>query len=193
MKKFLFEFTLIAGLLFLAWAPPGHSQNQVGAKIDVFKTLKVGQWVQLEGVPQKDLSVLATEIKFLTGDFQDDDWEVFGEVRAVYRERKEFQILGLKVKVDDKTGFETKETAGKFKSFNDLKAGMLVEIEGSYLKDGTFLAEEVQDETKGKAEEAGTVTLVGKVEKFDPNQRKITVMGITFAITDKTQAKSKIK
>ncbi len=193
MKKSLFKFAPLAGLLFLAWAQSGYPQNQAGAKIDIFKTLKVGQWVQLEGVPQKDFSVLATEIKFLTGDFQDDDWEVFGEVRAVYRERKEFYILGLKVKVDDKTGFETKDAAGKFKSFNDLKAGMLVEIEGTFLKDGTFLAEEVQDETKRKAEEAGTVTLVGKVEKFDPNHQKITVMGISFTVTNKTQAKSKIK
>jgi hypothetical protein len=193
MKKRLFCFAAVAGLWLFAPAQPGPAQSQVGAKIDVFKTLKVGQWVQLEGVPQKDYSVLATEIKFLTGDFQDDDWEVFGAVRAVYKEKKEFYILNLKVKVNDATDFETKDQTGKFKSFNDMKTGMLVEMEGTYLKDGTFLAEEVQDESARKAEESGTVTLVGKVEKFDPNHQKVTVMGISFTITDKTQAKSKIK
>ncbi len=193
MKIRVFFPAIVVATLLLTQAPFSRAQNVPGMKIDVFKTLKAGQWVQLEGVPQKDLTVLATEIKLLTGDFKDDDWEILGTVRAVYRERKEFEILRLKIKSDDKTDFETKDAKGVFKSFADLKAGMMVEIEGSYLKDGTFMAEEVQDETASKADEAGTVTFVGKVDKFNPLHRTVTVMGTTFTITDKTQAKSSLK
>ncbi len=187
----LFSLILVASLFITAHT--GWTQNKPGVSIDVFKTVKPGQWVQLEGVPQRDFTVMATEIKVLTGDFQDDDWEAFGTVRAVQKENKQFDLLLVKMKVNADTDFETEELNGKFKGIVDLKPGMLVEIEGTYLKDGTFLVNEVQDETKGKADEAGTVTFRGKVEKIDPVKRSVTVMGTKFTITSNTQTKSAVK
>jgi hypothetical protein len=187
----LFLLILAAGL-FIA-AHTGWTQSKPGTSIDVFRTVKPGQWVQLEGVPQRDFTVMTTEIKVLTGDFQDDDWEAFGTVRAVRKENKEFDLLLVKMKVNADTDFETEELNSKFKGIADLKPGMLVEIEGTYLKDGSFLVNEVQDETKGKADEAGTVTFRGKVEKIDPVKRTVTVMGIKFTITSNTQTKSAVK
>ncbi len=186
-------FALFVGSFLLAAAPSGWAQTRPGTKIDVFKTVKPGQWVQIEGVPQKDFTVLATEIKFLTGDFEDDDWEVLATVRGVNKAAKEFEILLMKVKVNDGTEYQTKDQTRTFKSFDDLKPGMFVELEGTYLKDGVFLAEEVQDETARKEEEAGTVTFVGKAEKVDPIKRTVTLMKTTFIVSDKTQAKSAIK
>lgn len=186
-----FAAALLGGICALSVSPAGAQQP--GMKLDVFKTVKVGQWVQIEGVPQKDFTVMATEIKFLTGDFKEDDWEVFGAVRRVDKLKKEFEIMLLKVKPASDADFESSDPNTRFTSFDGLKPGMLVEVEGSYLKDGTFLADEVQDETKTKADLAGEVKLIGKVEKFDQARQSITMMGITFHVIDKTQAKSAMK
>lgn len=169
------------------------AQSTALSKVDLFKTLKPGQWIQIEGTPQRDMSVQAAEVKVLTGDFQEDDWEVFGTVRNVNRGTKDFEILALKIKTDDNTDFQVKDKNRKFAKFEDLKAGMLVEVEGSFLKDGTFLAEEIQDETVKKADEANSVTLVGKTEKVDAVRRTITLMGVTFIVNDQTRVRSAIK
>src|SRR6266516_4226832 len=44
----------------------------------LFHLVKVGQWVELEGMPQKDQTVLCSEVKILTGDFLEDDWNATG-------------------------------------------------------------------------------------------------------------------
>jgi len=193
MKARVYPPVILAGSILLAFAHYGWAQTKSSVKIDVFKTVKPGQWVQVEGVPQKETTVMAKKIKILTGDFQNDDWEVFGTVRALQKQDKGFEILLLKIRSDNNTAFETASPTKSFKGLDDVKPGMLVEVEGTYLKDGTFLADEIQDETEGKADEAGTVTFVGKAEKVDPGKRTVTVMGVEFQITANTQAKSAIK
>ncbi|NUO81409.1 hypothetical protein HUU05_15130, partial [candidate division KSB1 bacterium] len=122
---------LFAGALLAGYTSLSHAQSTTLSKVDVFKTLKPGQWVQIEGVPQRDMSVLATEVKILTGDFRDDDWEVFGAVRTLNRGLKEFEILSLKIKTNDETDYQVKDKNRQFTKFEDLKTGMLVEVEGS--------------------------------------------------------------
>lgn len=185
--------TLLSLALALVFASFAFAQSTSLSKVDLFKTLKPGQWIQIEGVPQRDMSVQATEVKVLTGDFQEDDWEIFGAVRNVNRGTKDFEILSVKIKTGDDTDFQVKDKNRKFTKFEDLQAGMLVEIEGSFLKDGTFMAEEVQDETAKKAEEANSVTFVGKTEKVDAVRRTITLMGVTFIVNDQTRVRSAIK
>jgi hypothetical protein len=73
---------------------------------------------------------------------------------------------------------------------------MLVKIEGTYMKDGIFLAKEVDNRTKKlKAEPEFDTMLevVGKVEQVDEAKRMITVMGIQFHVTEETEGKSLIK
>jgi hypothetical protein len=71
-----------------------------------------------------------------------------------------------------------------------------VEIEGTYLKDGTFLAKEVEDESQKVAEDSGlenTLEAEGKIEKVDAAKSTFTIMGITVKITDKTKSRSVIR
>jgi hypothetical protein len=70
--------TAIIAAFAIALASNGFAQRR-GATTgpeEFFKRVKPGQWLEIEGIPQKDLSILATKATILTGDFQDDDWEI---------------------------------------------------------------------------------------------------------------------
>jgi hypothetical protein len=185
----------LLAVLLLATATPGSAQSKMWmTPAEILAALKPGQWVKAEGTVQKDFSVLCTEIKFLTGDFLDDDWSLTGVVRKVDHEKQEMEILLLPIKIQKDTEFEN--DAGTFKSFAQVKAGMLLEIEGTYLKDGTFLANELEDESAKLAEDsslANTIEAEGKVEKIDAVRNTLTLMGITFKINDRTKSRSVIK
>jgi hypothetical protein len=161
---------------------------------DILGALKPGQWVVLEGNVQQDFSVLCTEIKLLTGDLLDDDWKLTGIIRSVNKEKQVIEILRLPVKIQSEAEFRDKEE--KLKSFADLKANMLVQIEGTYLKDGTLLAKQIDNESAKlteKPQAKDKIKARGKVEKIDSTKRTITLMGITFQLTDGTQGMSAIR
>lgn len=185
--------TLLSLALVLVFASFAFAQSTALSKVDLFKTLKPGQWIQIEGIPQRDMSVLTTEAKILTGDFEDDDWEISGMVRSVSRVAREFEIFTLSIKVTEETEYGTKDKTRPFVKFDDLKADMFVQVDGTFMKDGSFLAEEVKDKTSKKKDEADTITLIGKVERSDATRRTITLMGVTFIVNDQTRVRSAIK
>jgi len=192
MKTQLKLALALIGVMLLAAANIGIAQ--VGAQKtagDLFKTLKVGQWVELEGTVQKDFSMITKKVKLLTGDFQDDDWEIKGVVRTIDPIKKQFHVSRIPVQVTAESEYESPE--GTFKSFGDLKVGMLVECEGTYLKDGMFSPEEIQRETDFKPNELNELRTVGKVERVDPLKRTVTMMGATFKIVDATKVQSAVK
>jgi len=190
---------------------------------EILAAVKPGQWAKLEGFVQKDFSALCKQVEILTGDFLDDDWTISAVVQRVDKEKKEFTVMRIPIKLNKdaelKSGnkVEKAEKAERHKAetqakserakradrskarvidLEDLKVGMLLEIEGTYLKDGSFLALQMDDEsTKLEAEPElkDEVEMVGKVEKVDPVQRTITMMGITFRLTERTKGKSVIK
>jgi hypothetical protein len=161
---------------------------------DILAALKPGQWVELEGNVQQDFSVLCTEIKLLTGDLLDDDWKLTGIIRSVNKEKQAIEILRLPIKIQPETEFDDDD--GKMKSFTDVKTNMLVQVEGTYLKDGTLLAKEIDNESAKltkKPQAKDKMKARGKVEEIDPTKRTITLMGITFQFTDGTQGMSAIR
>jgi hypothetical protein len=158
---------------------------------EIVAKAKPGHWVEIDGVVQKDQSVRALEIEFQAGDFMDDDWKILGKVRTVTPAKNEFQVLSVPVKLTKDTEFDD-----GIKSVNDIKPEMLVELEGTYLNDGIFLAKEVDDKSKKRKTEPPFDTMleiVGKVGQVDEAKRTITVMGIQFHITEETEGKSLIK
>lgn len=158
---------------------------------DILAALKPGQWVELEGNVQQDFSVLCTEIKLLTGDLLDDDWKLTGIIRSVNKGKQVIEILRLPIKIQPETEFDDDD--GKMMSFTDVKTNMLVQVEGTYLKDGTLLAKEIDNESTKltkKPQAKDKIKARGKVEKIDPTKRTITLMGITFQFTDGTQGMS---
>lgn len=160
----------------------------------IMNTLKVGQWLKIQGLPQADQSVAVGKIKLVTGDFKDTDWQVFGPARALDKQKKEFMILSLRIKAAEEAEYSTDAMDVEVKSFADLKPGMLLEAEGTYLKDGTFLATDIKDQTASTdAEDADEVEFFGKIEKIDTLKRTLTILGVTFHITDATKLKSALK
>lgn len=195
MKRILMA-TVAAVLFFmLAQQEKAQAQRKPGPQIDLFKTVKPGQWIQVDGVLQRNMSVRASEVKVLTGDLQNDDWELLGVVRRLNNKRKEFYIMNIRVRTSKETEFEhwDDEKADLFKDFSNLKNGMLVEVEGTFLKDGTFLALEVQNETGNPKRDLDEVSVTGKVQKINPSRKTVTVMGTVFEIRKQTDIKSAIK
>jgi hypothetical protein len=197
MKARVSVFVVALMTLLIAMVDPAGAQSKLKRKMtpaEIVAALKPGQWVQMEGIVQKDFSVLCTEAQILTGDFLDDDWAITAVARRVDIEKQEIHVLNLPVKTQKETEFQGAD--GKAMGFADVKVGMLLDIEGTYLKDGTFLAKEVDDESNDLITEPGLkdeVEVMGKVGKVDTAKRTVTVMGILFQLTDKTKGKSVIK
>jgi hypothetical protein len=187
-------YAAVVVALWFGLVNPGAAQIKQLTPEKVLATLKPGQWVQLEGYTQRSFTVECSEVQILTGDFLDDDWGLTGVVRTIDKMQREAKILTVPVKFDKDTEFEN--NTGKFGGFVDLKIGMLVELEGTYLKDGTFLAKEVEDESAKLAKKPklkDEIQAMGKVEKVDAVKRTITLMGMVFQLSDKTECKSAIK
>ena len=186
---------LLAGAATLLIHASAGAQGRVRAPTPEFlSSLKAGQWIQLEGTPQSDGSVLCTEVKLLTGDFLDDDWELRGPVLGVDAKTRRFMVGRYRVRLTDEVEFD--DPAGKFQSFDDLRAGMLVRIEGTYTKDGAFLAKEVNDESGKLRKKPGIekrVQIVGKIERVNLTKRSINAMGTAFLVDANTKLKSVIK
>lgn len=197
MKSRFFSFAIVSGVLLMSTM--SFAQGQKKPKMtpaEIMAALKPGQWVQMEGIVQRDFTVLTKDIKSLTGDFLETDWSITAPVRDVDPAKKEFKVLLLPIKTQQDTEYENKINANAFASFNDLKAGMLVEADGSYLKDGTFLTHEIEDVSAELAAEPGLenqVEAIGKVQKLDASKRTVTVMGITFHVVGETELKSAVK
>ncbi len=189
-------FVIIAfGLLGLEslFAQYGRPQTQA-QRINFFEAVGPGQWVKLEGTPQPNMKVLTRKAKILSGDFEDDDWEISGRVMSVHKKDSTFRILNLVIQVNHETDFETEDFKHKFSAFSQLKPGMVVEVEGTFLKDGTLLADEVQDESYTDDEKKlREVAVVGRVQAIDPRRGLARVMGIEFQITPQTIVKSALK
>jgi len=161
---------------------------------EILAMAKVNQWIKIEGIIQKDGSVLCHEVEFLTGDFLDDDWEFTGIVQKVNLKEKVFFVVRRPVKPGKEVEYDSKKS--KFDSFDDVRPGMLVDLEGTYLKDGTFLAKEIENESEKliiEPELKDEVQMVGRIGSVDPKKQQISVMGVPFQLTERTKGKSVIK
>ncbi len=183
-------------LLAVALVAPSatHAKSaRNGRKVDVLASLKTGQWIRIEGVLLKDRSVQCTEIKILTGDFLDDDWALTGQIDEINARTRSLSIGPISIQVAQDAAIEGLN--GRAQSLAAIRRGMIVEVDGTYLKDRTFLAMDVDDESDEIKYPAGEqhLRVVGKVEATDPGRRRIHAMGLTFILTDDTQMKSVIR
>ncbi len=187
-----YPIILITISLFLAAATPGSAQSKVWmTPAEITAALKPGQWVKLEGSVQKDFSVQCKELKILTGDFLDDEWSISMIVKKIDPDKQQVEIMHLPIKIKQDAEYQ-----GALKSFSDVKVGMYLDVNGTYLKDGTFLAKQVEDESfklVEKPETASEIDIKGKIEKLDKANNSITIMGTTVRITEKTKSRSVIK
>jgi hypothetical protein len=185
---------LLLVLLVLSAAPPsaGPAPNGRTGAADPLTTLKVGHWVRLDGPIQADSTGLCEELLLLTGDFLDDDWSLRGLVTAADTSRNEIVIGGVRIQVTEDTGYDSPKKS--FRRFSDLRVGLLLEVEGAYLKGHRFLAREVDDESDERAPWArNRIRIVAKVERVDGHKRLVTAMGFVFQLTDRTRIRSAIE
>src|SRR6266487_267270 len=187
-----------AGLASLFLAAPDRSFAQYDTRSptpELLSALKPGQWIQVGGVPQRDGSLLCTEVKLVTGDFLDDDWALRGVVRGLDQARREFAVGRYPVRLKEPVEYDD-GSVGKLRGFSDLHEGMLVKLEGTYMKDGTFLCKEINDESDKLARKPGVekkIHVQAKIERVDPGKRSITAMGMTFFVTNNTKVMSAIR
>ncbi len=195
MKSRLYIF---AALLLLTTASSVQAQiRMITSPAEIVAALKVGQWVKMEGFIQKDFTVRTKDVEMLTGDFLDDAWSIQAVSRSIDPNKQEFKILLMPIKTQENTEYKAKRSiVGTFNSFANLQGGMLVEVDGTYQKDGTFLALEIEDKSADlvdKPELKDEIEAMGKVEKIDKARRTVTVMGVTFHIMDNTRLRAVIK
>lgn len=158
---------------------------------DFLNKLKVGEWVEIEGVPQEDFTILLTEIKVIYGEFEDDDWEISGTISGVVAEEKKIFIVLLPIKFGDDTEYKHKKDDPEgIKSFSDIKPGTFVEIEGSFL-DSTFLAAEIGPE-KVVEDKKNMIEWKGKVQAVNPASNSFSMLGHNIIFTPETKIKSLI-
>jgi hypothetical protein len=182
---------LFAGLVALALVQVGsvRAQKRMTPE-EMLSALKPGQWVKVEGTAQGDSSVICEEVHILVGSFLDDEWSIIGVVRAVEQENRKLEILRLPIRIDEDAEFERKNKDHGF-GIADLKVGMFLEVGGTYLKDGTLLANEVEDKS-AKQEKEYEIRAEGRWRK---SMLPITNLpyGIAFQITDKARGRSAFK
>ena len=176
---------------------PGIARSQrpaPGSPPDPLAGLKVGQWVKLEGGARGASPAPCTAVKLLTGDFLDDDWSLKGTVASVDAGRREFTVSGCRIQVNENTLYDSDRPG--FRAFADLRPGTYVEVDGTFLKNRLFLATEVADESDEVARQPRLreqLQLVGRVERVDARTRVISIMGMDFQVTAKTQIRSPIR
>lgn len=189
-RSTIFGFLVLA-MFVTVCVDAGLPQNA-----DIFTAIKPGSWVKINGVPQKDGRILAEKVDLLTGDLQDDDWEVSGRITRIDPAKKTIEVGGIVIRTSDETSYESGDaTAKTVPTFASLRPGMLIEAEGTLLKDGTFLADEIQDETGNpkKAQKAHLLSVVGKVHRLDAESQTIEVLGVRFVVGGQTKFKTKVK
>ena len=137
---------------------------------------------------------LCTEVKQLAGDYLDDDWSIKGTVRALDTALQEFTVGGCRIQVTGSTTYD--DPHGKIKGLGELRIGMLVDVEGTFVRKRSLVAAEVDDESGEMARRPAlkdALEIVGRIERVDARQRLITVMGVDFQVTDKTKLRSAIQ
>jgi hypothetical protein len=176
-----------SGALMLA-AGSGFAQTQEQS-IDPFTAIKPGQWVKIKGVMHQDTALTATEIKILTGEIKEDDWQISAPLRRIVdQSNKQLEVFGMQVNMQSNATYDSRDKS--LESFDNLKPGMQLEIEGTYAS-GAFKVREVQLETAGTSQEIGK--LMGKVGSVDAAQKTITLMNIPCLISDQTKVRSGAK
>lgn len=191
MKTILKAYTAFAVCAVVLSAANSYAQasrEPAKKKVDVFATARAGQWVKLKGELQRDLTFVATKMKFLPGDLLDEEWEVSGKVLAIDKPKNEISVVRQwPIKCQADTEFE--DLYDNTMTINKLAAGKAIKVKGTYLKDGTFLASKVKEDRIKASEGPNRVTFVGKIEKVDPAGKSIQLMGITFYVSDMTKGK----
>lgn len=144
--------------------------------------LAVGARVAVKGRPLPGGAFLAEEIELR--EEADRDEELRGSVESLDAAARRFQVLGFTVEARDGTRFE-REPGGEA-SFEDLRPGLRVKVEGQRRQDGTFSAKEVEIRARQYPERriVGPIEAVGRGFRGAPVYR---VLGRDVLVSEDTE------
>jgi len=187
MRKISVKLLIALALLTFVSSVSAQRSKRVD---QLLNKLKPGEWVGVEGIAQKNFSIIVSEIKMVYGEVEEDDWEISGKISSINPKDKTFYLLNVKVVLDENMEYD--DDFDLIKSFKDLTPGLFVEIEGAYLPNGTFHATEI-GQVNEKARKLNRLDWTGKVDEVIPGSRTITMLGHTLILTDETQVKNLIQ
>ena len=159
---------------------------------ELMGALKVGQWVKLEGAMANAPVVQCSQARVLTEDMPDGNSQITANVRSVDLGKGTFVVYKTPCKVVQGCTFKSK-TQPSFIGLAQVKPGMFLNVEGTFMGDGTLLARRVtdkSDEVAQKPERKALVRLRGRVAQLNSGAKTMTVLGVTFQVGANTQAKS---
>src|SRR5438093_4043918 len=88
---------VLATVLSLVSFGPAMASEEV-SPIAALSRLHGGDWVQLEGIVQKDASLVCTKMKLVASDVDKMDWSLRGPIRNLDPVKSEFSIGRYRVK-----------------------------------------------------------------------------------------------
>ena len=180
---------LVAATAILsATASPAWAQVRADITVaQMFGMAKPGQWIRIEGTPQKDQTVLCTKVKILTGVVKDSAWTIRGRLSSIDAAKRQLTIGRYRVRLTEKPKYGS--TTSAVKGLSDLKPAMLLKVEGIYSNDGGFVARKVNDESgqiTGKPGIERQILVQGKIQRADAAKKTIGLMATTFVVTSRT-------
>jgi len=174
-----------AGALVLALlaAAAATEQAEARSRDELPKSLQEGQRVSVKGRLSPDGKLLARKIEIRKE--QDDDEELRGDLDAVDPGARTVSILGYTVQVTSETEFsrEPDEAA----SFEELRAGLRVKVDGYRRGDGAFHADKIKIRRNQQYREQ---RIVGPIETrwpFDGGTARLRVVGLEVLIDEATE------
>jgi len=180
---------LLGALAAACWNLPAAAQIAGPPGIAAwFPRLQPGQWIKVEGRPNGQAGLRASELKFLPG--ERDESQITSTVATCDPAAQTFRTsLGLLVCTDGRTEFQ--DHGPQRRRFGAVQPGVRVEAEGRLRKDGALLAEEVEiEKPKKSGGKPDDDEITGRIESVDSQARKVVVLGIPVFFDERTRLKS---
>ncbi len=148
-----------------------------------FSDLRVGQQVKISGQHRDRRGFLAVEITCEPA--ADEGAKLEGLIQQVDPARQYLHIFGQKLLVHD--GVEIKDLDSKRLSASALQPGDMVKLKGVYHEREGFVLRKI---TLGEKMDFNIEEIEGVIGKISPENKTLTVNGVTILITPKTNIES---
>ena len=181
ISKIVFRlfFQLFLFLIFVVTAFAQQNES-------FMKTLKLGDWIAFEGVPQPDNIILVQSVEFIAVSNSKEISEARGIIDRIDEAKDLFYIVNLPVRI--KPAFSDRQTKNMVVNISSLKAGMPVHIRGNYTMDGIFEADRVEPMNTKNAY-TDIIRWKGRVEGVELERKYINILGHEIKLDEQTRIK----
>ncbi|MDZ7364017.1 MAG: DUF5666 domain-containing protein [candidate division KSB1 bacterium] len=152
-------------------------------QLNGFSDLRVGQQVKISGQHRDGRGFLAVEVTCEPA--AEDEAKLEGLIQHVDPAGRYLHIFDQKVLVHD--GVEIKDLDSKRVSASALQPGDMAKLKGVYHQREGFILRKI---TLGEKMDFNIEEIEGIVEKISPENKTLTVNGVTILMTPKTNIES---